>query len=358
MTEERAVDIALLKRFTPLMGMKQRNLASLAGKVVVRQLEAGRVLLREGDVDSRTYWIVSGTVELRRGTQAVAMISGGSDAATLPLVPSNPRVNSVRAVDNIEYLAIESELLDVMITWDQTGTYEVAELQAQLTSIGEDDWMSILLQNRVLQQLPPQKLQSLFGCLQRVAVTAGETIIRQGDEGDYFYALVSGRAVVLRETPLNQTGIRLAELGPSDTFGEEALIADARRNATVRMLTNGVVMRLKKQDFAELLTDSLLHRLDYPEANELVARGALWLDVRLPSEHLEHSLAGAINLPLYFLRLKLSSLDRSKRYVVYCDDGRRSSAAAFILVERGIDAHVLNGGISGLKDLAKVTATR
>jgi CRP-like cAMP-binding protein len=131
MTEERAVDIALLKRFTPLMGMKQRNLASLAGKVVVRQLEAGRVLLREGDVDSRTYWIVSGTVELRRGTQAVAMISGGSDAATLPLAPSNPRVYSVRAVENIEYLAIESELLDVMITWDQTGTYEVAELQAR-----------------------------------------------------------------------------------------------------------------------------------------------------------------------------------------------------------------------------------
>jgi CRP-like cAMP-binding protein len=358
MTEERAVDIALLKRFTPLMGMKQRNLASLAGKVVVRQLEAGRVLLREGDVDSRTYWIVSGTVELRRGTQVVAMISGGSDAATLPLVPSNPRVNSVRAVDNIEYLAIESELLDVMITWDQTGTYEVVELQAHLNSIGEDDWMSILLQNRVLQQLPPQKLQSLFGCLQRVPVAAGETIIRQGDEGDYFYALVSGRAVVLRETPLNPVGIRLAELGPSDTFGEEALIAETNRNATVRMLSNGVVMRLRKPDFAQLLADSLLHRLEYPEASDLVARGALWLDVRLPSEHLEHALAGAISLPLYFLRLKLSSLDRSKRYVVYCDDARRSSAAAFILVERGIDAYVLNGGISSLKDLAKVTKAR
>ena len=358
MTDERAVDIALLKRFTPLMGMKQRNLASLAAKVVVRRLEAGRVLFREGDVDSRTYWIVSGTVELRRGTQSVALIRGGSDQATLPLVPSNPRVHSVRAVDNIEYLAIDSELLDVMITWDQTGTYEVAELQAQLNSIGEDDWMSILLQNRVLQRLPPEKLQLLFLRLQRVTATAGETLIRQGDEGDYFYALVSGRAVVLRETPLNQSGIRLADLGPSDTFGEEALIADAKRNATVRMLTDGVVMRLRKQDFAELLTDSLLHSLQYNEASDLVARGALWLDVRLPAEHLAHALEGAISLPLYFLRLKLSSLDRSKRYVVYCDDGRRSSAAAFILVERGIDAYVLSGGIASLKDLAKVTNAR
>ena len=194
--------------------------------------------------------------------------------------------------------------------------------------------------------------------LQRVAVSAGDNIVRQGDDGDFFYAIVSGRAVVLRETPLNKSGIRLAELGPSETFGEEALIAEAKRNATVRMLTDGVVMRLPKADFAELLADSLLHRLDYQQAAELVSRGALWLDVRLPSEHLEQSLDGSINLPLYFLRLKFSSLDRTKRYVVYCDNGRRSSAAAFILVERGVDAYVLEGGLAALTDVAKVNSAR
>jgi rhodanese-related sulfurtransferase len=31
---------------------------------------------------------------------------------------------------------------------------------------------------------------------------------------------------------------------------------------------------------------------------------------------------------------------------VYCDTGRRSSAAAFILVERGFDAYVLKGGLT------------
>ena len=41
---------------------------------------------------------------------------------------------TLRAVDDISYLSIDSELLDVMITWDQTGSYEVAELQAQLQS--------------------------------------------------------------------------------------------------------------------------------------------------------------------------------------------------------------------------------
>jgi rhodanese-related sulfurtransferase len=46
------------------------------------------------------------------------------------------------------------------------------------------------------------------------------------------------------------------------------------------------------------------------------------------------------------IRLKLSTFDRSKPYVVYCDTGRRSSAAAYILVERGFDAYVLQGGMS------------
>jgi rhodanese-related sulfurtransferase len=58
---------------------------------------------------------------------------------------------------------------------------------------------------------------------------------------------------------------------------------------------------------------------------------------------------GAVNVPLYFIRLKLSALDKSKPYIVYCDTGRRSSAAAFILVEKGYDAYVLKGGLSSME---------
>jgi rhodanese-related sulfurtransferase len=67
--------------------------------------------------------------------------------------------------------------------------------------------------------------------------------------------------------------------------------------------------------------------------------------VRLPSEHQNLAIEGALNIPLYLIRLKLSTLDRGKPYVVYCDTGRRSSAAAYILVERGFEAYVLQGGM-------------
>ena len=123
--------------------------------------------------------------------------------------------------------------------------------------------------------------------MQRMSYSAGDIVIRQGDEGDYFYAIVDGRCVVTRETPLNREGVKLAELGKGDTFGEEALISGAKRNATVSMLTDGVVMRLGKDDFNTLLNEPMLQWVDVEEARALIGRGARWLDVRLPSEY-EH----------------------------------------------------------------------
>ena len=345
MAEEREASVQVLKGFAPLDGLKRDNLSALAKKVSVRTMSAGRFLFKEGDNDKRTVWLVAGMVELREGDRTIAMIRGGTAEARNPLSPQFPRRVSARAVDEISYLSIDSELLDVMITWDQTGTYEVAELQEQLGG-ASDDWMTTLLQTKSFHRIPPANIQAIFLRMQRVPYKAGEVVIKQGDEGDYFYVIVNGKCAVTRETPLNKEGIKLAELGIGDTFGEEALIAEAKRNATITMLTDGALMRLAKQDFRELMNEPLLQWVTYEQARDLVARGGKWLDVRLPSEHQNLSIEDSLNIPLYFIRLKLSTLDRGTRYVVYCDTGRRSSAAAYILVERGFDAYVLRGGLT------------
>jgi CRP-like cAMP-binding protein len=345
MSEERAVDVTLLRKFSPFEGMKKENLVALARKVTIMQIPANRVLFKEGDKDRRTYWLLAGLVELREGANTVAMIRAGSPEARNPIGSGVPRKYSARAVDPIECLAMDSELLDMMITWDQTGTYEVAELQAQLAGGGGDDWMTTLLQTQAFHRIPPANIQAIFMRMQRINCRAGETIIQQGAEGDYFYAIVSGKCLVTRETPMNRGGLKLAELSVGDTFGEEALISEAKRNATVSMLTDGVLMRLNKQDFRDLMNEPLVKWLSYPEARALIAQGGRWLDVRLPSEHQNLAIEGSLNIPLYFIRLKVSTLDRAIKYVVYCDTGRRSAAAAYILVERGFDAYVLRGGL-------------
>jgi CRP-like cAMP-binding protein len=345
------VDPSILRSFSPLDGLKNENLRALARKTVLRELPQGRLLFKEGDTDKRTYYLVSGAIELLADGRIVGTIRGGTPDARHPIAPTLPRRCSARvATDRIEYLAIDSDMLDVLITWDQTGIYEVGELQAGSASPG--DWMTTLLQNRAFHKIPPANLQAVFMRMQRMNYAAGDVVIRQGDEGDYFYVIVEGRCAVSRETPLNREGIRLAELGMGETFGEEALISGAGRNATVSMLTDGVLMRLAKDDFNTLLNEPMLQWVDLEQAKEIIARGGLWLDVRLPSEYEHGHPEPSVNVPLYFIRIKLKTIDQSVPYVVVCDNGRRSSAAAYILSERGFDAHVLRGGIAA-KDLAE-----
>ncbi len=346
MTEGRPADVAMLRKLSPLDGMKKDNLAALARKVSITELAANRTLFKEGDTGRQCYWLIAGLLELREGERTVAMIRGGTAEARTPLSPKLPRRVSARAVDAIEFLAVDADLLDMMITWDQTGTYEVGELQAHFGNAGSDDWMTTLLQTKAFHRIPPANIQAIFMRMHRVACRSGEVIIRQGTEGDFFYAIVSGKCAVTRETPLNREGIRLAELTIGETFGEEALISEGKRNATVTMLTDGVLMRLSKEDFRELMNEPLQQWVDYAAARELIQRGGRWLDVRLPSEYQNLAVEGAMNIPLYFLRLKLATLDRDTPYVLYCDTGRRSAAGAFILLERGFDAYVLRGGLA------------
>ncbi|HEV8330069.1 MAG TPA: cyclic nucleotide-binding domain-containing protein [Steroidobacteraceae bacterium] len=350
--ESKPLELGLLRSFSPLDGLKSENLHALARKTVLRELTTGRLLFKEGDTDKRTFYVVSGVLELLHENRSVLVIRGGSPEARNPLAPGIPRRYSARVVsDRVDYVSIDSDMLDMMLTWDQTGSYEVNELRGvDEEGPSSDDWMTNLLQTKAFHRIPPANIQAIFMRMQRVDYKTGDIVIKQGDEGDYFYVIVKGRCAVTRETPLNKAGIKLAELGIGDTFGEEALISDAKRNASISMVTEGALMRLSKQDFRTLLNEPMLEWVDLDEARTLVSQGGKWLDVRLPSEYENYRLEGALNLPLYFIRLKLKTLERDVHYVVCCDTGRRSSAACYILSERGFRASVLKGGLMAYQD--------
>jgi CRP-like cAMP-binding protein len=349
MTTEQ-IDINLLKKFSPLDGLKRDNLAALARKVQVRELSPQQLLFKEGDTERCTIYVVSGSLELIDDQGKVEeIIEGGSDIARNPVAAIFPRRVTGRARNRVQYISIDSDLLDVMLTWDQTGSYEVSELKGEAEDEGGEDWMTMLLQTKAFHKIPPANIQAIFMRMQQINYKSGDVVLKQGTEGDYFYVLTSGKCLVTRETPLNKDGIKLAELVVGDTFGEEALISDAKRNATVTMTTDGAIMRLGKEDFKRLLNEPMLDWISMAEAEDIIKGGGKWLDVRLPSEFENDHLSGAINIPLYFIRLKMSTLDENTNYILCCDTGRRSSAGAYILSERGYKAYVLRDGINSVR---------
>jgi len=141
--------------------------------------------------------------------------------------------------------------------------------------------------------------------------------------------------------------LSLATLRNGDTFGEEALLSGAKRNANIIMETDGLLMRLSRDDFDKLLREPMLTWVTKEEGDEMVKSGAVWLDVRLDTEHKNNGFEGSINIPLSMLRVQVTTLSKDKKYILYCDTGRRSPAAAFLLSERGFDTACLKGGLLG-----------
>ncbi|KAA0149785.1 hypothetical protein FNF31_07162 [Cafeteria roenbergensis] len=81
--------------------------------------------------------------------------------------------------------------------------------------------------NIIFAGLDTDQRSVLIGAMERREFSAGETIIRQGDAGDYFYVQVSGTCQVL------VNGAVVLETSAGQSFGELALLYDSPRAATV-----------------------------------------------------------------------------------------------------------------------------
>jgi rhodanese-related sulfurtransferase len=204
---------------------------------------------------------------------------------------------------------------------------------------GDDrSWIRKMRHIMAFKSMPPANIKRLLERMESVPVRKGEQIIEQGEPGEYYYVLTEGKARVTRT-------VELATLEAGRSFGEEALLSGSKRNASVTMETDGMVMRLSKEDFNELLKEPMLERISPGDARLRVAAGAKWLDVRHAKEYHHSHLPDAINIPLHELRLRFDELDKLTSYICYCGTGRRSSAAAFLLTQKGFKVCVLNGGV-------------
>lgn len=80
------------------------------------------------------------------------------------------------------------------------------------------------------------------------------------------------------------------------------------------------------------------------QAHLLVREGAQFVDVRNRAEYKEGHASGARNIALHVLPQRMPSLDPDKPVVVICHSGRRSLAAARLLVQNGFQVHNVSGG--------------
>jgi len=290
---------------------------------------------------------MAGEVELRIDGKMEKRIKSGTRLAKLPLEQGRHYQYTAHALTDVICVSVDPTALDVMLSWGQAGGYEVQELDGAHVD-SADDWMAKLLQAKVFHRIPPANIQSVFMSMTTHHFTVGESVVRQGEEGEHFYIIREGKCQVSRKTRKKPGGMLLATLQEGDSFGEEALISGGKRNASVIMETAGVLMSLSRANFLELLKEPLLKWISYAEGRELAADGATWIDVRLPGEYQARHIQHSVNIPLPLLRAKLEKLDPKMKYLLYSDSGRCASIAAYLLVQRGFDGFVLQGSLDNV----------
>jgi len=341
-------DDTLLKNLVPLNTLSDEQLGQLLSRIVVEKIKKGQYLFREGDTDHQNVYLLSGTIALLSGQKEMDLVSSGTQTARFALAHQLPRKHSAQARTAVTYVRIDSRMLSDMLARSHSASYEVTDIEEPTSG----DWMSLLLQSPVFQQIPPANLQRVMMRMEEISVSAGDVIINQGDEGDYFYLISKGECVVTRVPEAGHAPVELAKLRAGKGFGEESLISDKPRGSNVAMLTDGVLVRLNKQDFIELVKQPLSRTVSYETACKSIDEGALWLDVRTPEEYEAGHLPGAINLPFFSLRFQASSLTMDRPYLVYGAEVGQSATAAYLLTERGAEVFVLDIGWVELEERA------
>lgn len=339
MSEPATVDLEKLKHFIPFDCLSDSHLDAIRGKIRVHELPPAKLLFKLGKPTEQAFFLIDGALDLTDASFQVRKFPADDDENYLAL-DNYPKhtVNAITTEPTIVY-SIERNHLDLLMTWTQAAESMLDDDDESETA----DWMDALLESELFAQIPPSKIQSLFVKFTEREISLGEKVISEGEDGDIFYVLKEGKAMVTRST--NGREETLAALSTGSFFGEDALISDAPRNATVTMTSDGVVMCLGKDDFRDILQASVIRRVSHQEMEEMEEEGdraLVLLDVRLPMEFKHDRTPGARNIPLNELRRQLKSLEKDFVYVVTCDGGRRSELGTYLLSEAGLDAYALD----------------
>ncbi len=339
------VTTELFSKLIPLKSLSDADRQQLAKVSSVLAYGVGQTVFAKGEMARTQAYLLEGELQLR-GDERDATLAAGSEAARFPIAPGTRRNVSAVCKQAARVLFVDAELLDLLLTWGGTGGVDIEKTADALDDAALDDshdWMTALLQSKAFLRVPPANIAEIFANMEAISFHPGESILEINTPGDYYYIVTHGKVQVYLPDIDGMGEEELAQLGVGKGFGEEALVSGAPRNASVRAVTRCVLMRLSSDAFARLLRAPLLPEVLFADVRGKTSATQHLIDVRSPAEFDRQHLADAINLPLSGIRESAKSLNPNSEYWVYCDTGRRSASATFLLNQSGIHAKHLKG---------------
>jgi CRP-like cAMP-binding protein len=199
--------------------------------------------VRQGERANTFYVVRKGTLQVLEeepvsGNERVLRVLGRGEAfGELGLADAAPRSATVRALEESEVFEIDKGTFDRLLA----DMIHLPEFAPSLQAVAE------LRELPCFAHLEPDDLSQLFHHGEWVNIPPGEPIIEEGEVGDAFYAIRSGQADVFE----GEAHVRT--VGPGSAFGENALLFDVPRTATVIARTPLRAFRLNRIGFDKLV---------------------------------------------------------------------------------------------------------
>lgn len=182
--------------------------------------------------------------------ETVAELSAGDAFGEMALLGDGYRTATVQALGPCQVISIPRNAF-------QQGIEATGLRQEDVTS-----WLRLaqrLRHSPLFEGMSATEVARFLKRARRRQVALGEIVIREGDPGDCFYMILSGRFEV------RTAGRLIATLGPGDFMGEIALLASVPRTATVAASERSDVLELGRNEFLDTLTSDFTFGLQISE---------------------------------------------------------------------------------------------
>ncbi len=212
------------------------------------------------------------------------------------------------------------------------------------TGVRADALAAALIKTELFCNADPRLVRAMLGAMTVRPVHAGDAILQQDRRSDALVLLAAGNAEVTRAHGGDRAVRKIALLTKPECLGEEALLGAEIRSISVTMQTDGFILRMRRAEFARLVSDQGVSWLTAEAAQDMAQPPGAWLWIGTSVTRPAGMGVAVPAVMLERLRQRLSELDPALHYLCCGRDEASCALAAFLLTQRGFKSSAVRGG--------------
>jgi CRP-like cAMP-binding protein/glyoxylase-like metal-dependent hydrolase (beta-lactamase superfamily II) len=233
-------DINAIQNSPLISSLSQEWLNAIYSQGKIEAVDAGQVILQEGELGKDFYIIIDGTFSIIQGNDSLIRLGTGDFFGELPILEDRVCTSTVKAATKGRMMVIPRAVFLQMAYRTPIGQ-RLLKLNQMRPALLHCGWV---------KELPLQIIDRLAEKLNRRTFKSGERITHEGKKGDEIFYLERGKASVFMT--VNDQAKKIRSMAENQFFGELAVLGDGIRTATVIAEEDTSLLILRRPDFERL----------------------------------------------------------------------------------------------------------